>query len=66
MITLNAQLLFSRVNSMSPKVFPIKNVSVYNDFAFVNRMFSKTGNDIWEGINVVKKSNNTKRKSRSN
>ena len=61
MIRMNARIIFGQVNSISPKILNLKDLSVYNDFAFVNRMFYKTGLNISEGINVIKKSNYTER-----
>ena len=65
MISINTQLLFGQINTISPKRFSLKSLSVSNDFAFVNKMFYKTGNNVWEGINAIKKSNNTERKGSS-
>ena len=65
MIRINSRLLFGQINSISPKLFNMRDLSIYNDFAFVNRMFYKTGLDIEEGINAIKKSNNTEGKGNS-
>ena len=65
MFSINTQLLFGQINTISHKRFSLKSLSVSNDFAFVNKMFYKTGNNVWEGINAIKKSNNTERKGSS-
>lgn len=65
MVYMSSKLIFGQVNSISPKVFVLKDLSLNNDFAFVNKMFNKTGYNILEGINAVKKSNNTEGKGNS-
>ena len=65
MIRINARYLFGQINSISPKIYNIKDLSVYNDFAFVNRMFNRTGLNIRDGINIIQKSDYTERKSSS-
>lgn len=58
---IKTRLIFGQLNSISPKIQPVKISSVADDFAFVGRMFSRTGNNIKEGINATKKSDGEKR-----
>ena len=54
---LSTRLFFGQVNSIYPRTQKIKTISVDNDFACVSRMFYMTGNDLREGIEYAKKSN---------